>query len=71
MAVNATLTAVTKPVPNLRVTRSAAILDMMVQPDIIIVMIPIQESATPNSACIIGHAEPRSESGKPKLINAK
>ena len=43
----------------------------MVPPEMIIVTIPAYEIGTPNCGCMTGHADPSSESGSPKLINAK
>ena len=46
-------------------------LDTIVPPEIIIVTIPIYDVATPISACITGQPDPKSESGSPKLMNAR
>lgn len=46
-------------------------LEITVQTEIIIVIIPADDMDTPKSTCIIGHAEPMSESGSPRLINDK
>ena len=46
-------------------------LDKTVPVDMVMDTAPIAESGTPMSLCIMGHAEPSSESGKPKLMKAK
>lgn len=43
-------------------------LDIIVPSEIIIVIMPADDTPTPKSTCITGHAEPMSESGKPRLI---
>ena len=69
-AVSSTLTVVTTLVPSHFVSRSDISPDIIVPPEIIIDTKPIYDSGTSNAALIVGHAEPRSESGSPKLINA-
>ena len=61
----------TPRVPNFRVIRSESMLEMMVHPDIIIEMIPMNEIGTPRSAYMTGQPAPSSESGRPRLINAR
>jgi len=46
-------------------------LDRIVPPAIIMLMIPAQDTGTFNAPYITGHAEPRRESGSPRLINAR
>lgn len=70
-AVMRTLTAVTSPVPNLRVRKSDARLETMVPAEMIIVTSPIAETGAPSSTRMTGHAEPRRESGSPRLTKAK
>ena len=70
MTVRNTLATVTIRVPNFRVSLSEKRLEIIVPPEIIIVIMPIKETGTPNSRCITGHPDPRSESGKPRLIKA-
>ena len=67
-AVIVTLIAVTKPVPNFLVNLSLKRLDITVQAQIIIDIMPAKDSGTSNCARITGQAAPSSESGKPKLI---
>jgi hypothetical protein len=45
--------------------------DITVPTEIRVVTMPIAESSTPKTWCISGQAEPSSESGRPRLINAK
>lgn len=70
-AVSKTLNAVTSPVPSLLVKKLENKLESMVEQAIIMVMIPSKEMSAPISAEREGHAEPKSESGNPKLIKAK
>ena len=69
-AVSSTLTAVTAPVPNLRVKKSEARLETMVPAAMIMETAPAAETEAPNSTCMTGQAEPSSESGSPRLIKA-
>ena len=68
-AVSATLIAVTSPVPSLLVSAFEKKLAIIVPTDMIMVITPADDIETPKSTCIIGHAEPMSESGSPKLMN--
>jgi hypothetical protein len=68
MAVIKTLAAVTRPVLNFLVSISDIKLEIIVQADMAIETMPAYDSGTPISTCIDGHAEPKSESGSPKLI---
>ena len=70
-AVMRTLTAVTTPVPNFLVRKSEARLEATVPAEMIMVTMPIAESGAPRSWCMTGHADPRRESGKPRLIQAR
>ena len=70
-AVRSTLSAVTSPAPSLRVSRSLCRLDTTVPRAMMVEMTPAQETGTPNPACMLGHADPSSESGSPKLMNAR
>ena len=45
--------------------------DMIVINDIAIDTYPAYDEGTPKSFCIVGQPEPRSESGRPRLINAR
>ena len=63
------LAAVTRPVPKRAVSLSLIRLDMTVPTDMIMDMIPALENGTPNCGYIVGHAQPSSESGRPRLIN--
>lgn len=71
IAVIATLIAVTLPVPSFRVNLSLCKLEIIVPIEIIIEIMPANEIGTLSSEYIVGHAEPRSESGKPRLIKDK
>ena len=57
--------------PSLDVTLSLIKLEKIVLTDTIAEIIPTYEMGTPNSTNIDGHAEPSTESGKPKLINER
>ena len=70
-AVSAVLAAVTAQVPNFLVTLSETRLEIIVPPDIVIEIMPIYDTGTPSSACITGQPEPSSESGRPRLMNAR
>ena len=45
--------------------------EMIVMNDIAIDTYPAYDEGTPKSVCIVGQPEPRSESGRPRLINAR
>ena len=45
--------------------------EMIVIKDIAIDTYPAYEDGTPKATCIVGHPEPRSESGNPRLINIR
>lgn len=70
-AVRSTLTDVTNPAPSFFVILSERRLDTIVPPEIIIVIIPAYDTGSESSARITGHADPRSESGSPRLMNAR
>ena len=70
-AVIATLITMTLPVPSLRVILSLCQLETIVPAAIIMDIIPTYDTGTPNSEYIEGHAEPSSEYGNPRLINAR
>ena len=70
-AVSVTLIAVTSPVPSLLVNEFEKKLEIIVPTEIIIVIMPADDIDTLKSACIIGHADPMSESGSPKLMNER
>ena len=67
-AVRATLKAVIFPAPSLRVIFSLCRLETMVPAEIIMEMMPAQETGTPNWGYMESQADPRSESGRPRLI---
>lgn len=69
--VNNTLVTVTVRVPNLCVSLSDKRLETIVPPDITMEIIPINETDTPSSVCMTGQPAPSSESGSPRLMNAK
>ena len=70
-AVKNTLIAVTRPVPNYRISLSHIRLDRIVPPAIIIEIIPAKDMDVSNSLYITGQPEPSKESGNPRLINAR
>lgn len=70
-AVRNVLNAVKRGVPKRFVSRSDMRLESMVPPEIIIEITPMYDMGSPNSRCIIGHPEPKSESGSPSPIKAK
>ena len=70
-AVSSTLTSVTPRVPNFFVSRSDISPEIIVPPEIIMETKPMYESGTPKSTRMVGHAEPSSESGRPKLMKAR
>ena len=57
--------------PSFFVKKSLKRLDAIVPPAMIIETIPAYETGTPNSTCMIGHAEPSNESGRPKLMKLR
>ena len=71
IAVNKIETPVIMLVLNFRFNLSENKLEIIVQPEMIIVTMPIYEISTENSLCITGHADPSKESGRPRLMNAK
>ena len=66
-----TLMAVTLPVPSARISRSLCKLDTTVPRAMMVEMTPALDTGTPNCACMLGHAAPSSESGRPRLMNAR
>ena len=71
IAVRNTLIVVMTLVPNLRVNLSENKLEMIVQKDITMEIIPIYEIGAPISLCKMGQDDPSSVSGSPRLIKAK
>ena len=69
-AVIPTLTAVTRPTPNRRVTRSEASEEKIVPPAMIMVRMPATPIGTSRSRCMTGQPAPMSESGSPRLMKA-
>ena len=69
--VSAVLAVTIMPVLNFLESLSENRLETVVPTEISIVIIPADASDTPRSLCISGHAAPRSESGSPRLINAR
>ena len=65
----ATLIVVTFPVPSLYVSRSLIRLETIVPNEIMMEIMPAQETDTLNSVYMVGHADPSKASGSPKLIN--
>ena len=59
---------VTIPVPNFLITLLLKKLEIIVPPVTRIEITPAYDIGTPKSPCIAGHAEPNTESGKPRLI---
>ena len=45
--------------------------DMIVMNEIVMETYPAYDDGTPNTTCILGHPEPNSESGSPRLIKIK
>jgi hypothetical protein len=70
-AVIKTLTATILPEPNFLFSLSLKKLEMIVPTEIIIEIMPAKDTGTLILSCKTGQAEPRSESGNPRLINAK
>jgi hypothetical protein len=64
------LKAVTFAVPNLLSILALNILDNTVQPEIRNVITLTASTGMLSSVCIAGHAEPMSESGTPRPMNA-
>ena len=71
IAVRKILTVVMACVPNFLISLSENKLEMIVPAETIMEISPIKDRGTLISACMMGHADPNSESGRPKLINAK
>lgn len=69
-AVIPTLMAVTRPGPSFLVSRSDWRLETMVPEAMIIVMMPAKDTGTSRSECMMGHADPTRESGRPRLMKA-
>ena len=61
----------TPRVPNFLVSLSDNKLDTIVPPEITIDTMPIYDIGAFSSPYIAGHPDPSSESGNPKLMNAK
>lgn len=70
-AVSATENAVTRPAPNLSVSRSLSSAEMMVPALIVIEMPPAHDSGACRAPLMVGHAEPSSPSGSPSEMKAK
>lgn len=70
MAVSATDSTNTYPVPSLRIILSLAMLEIIVPEYISIVIMPAEPSGTLNVLNIDGQAAPKTESGKPNEMNA-
>ena len=66
-----TLMAVTFPVLSFLVSKSLAKLETMVPAEMIMEMIPAQETEAPSSWYILGQADPRRASGSPRLIKER
>ena len=64
----AMLTAVTLPAPNRCRSLSLKRLERIVPTKMVAEMIPAKEIGTLISACSTGHADPRRESGRPRLM---
>ena len=69
-AVNATETAVTLPAPNFNVIRSESSAETIVNMEITAEMPPAHATGTFRFWLMVGHADPSSESGNPRLTNA-
>lgn len=70
MAVSATDSTNTYPVPSLRIILSLAMLEIIVPQYISIVIMPAEPSGILNVLNIDGQAAPKTESGKPNEMNA-
>ena len=70
-AVINTLTFVTTPVPNFRISFVLNKLDKIVPPDTVMEIYPAAVIGASKSSLITGHADPRIESGRPRLIKAR
>lgn len=68
-AVDSTLEAVTMPVPNRLMSFALKMLETTVPADMIMDMIPAQDTGTDMPPYMDGHADPSNESGRPRLIN--
>ena len=69
-AVMATLTSVTFPVPNRLMSLVLIRLETTVPHETTMDTTPAKDSGAERSTCMAGQAEPKRESGRPKLINA-
>ena len=70
-AVRPTLRAVTLPAPSRLVSRSLIKLETMVPPEISMEITPAQDMGTFSCPYMEGQAEPRRESGRPRLMKAR
>lgn len=70
-AVMATLTAVTLPEPKRRVSLSLRRLETIEPMVIIMDSSPAKDKGTDSSPYTLGQAAPRTESGRPRLINER
>ena len=66
----ATLTTVTRAVPNRAISRVLSRLETTVPQETIMEITPAKDKGAPKSMCMTGQAEPSRESGSPKLIKA-
>jgi hypothetical protein len=58
-------------VRNRRIIRGLISADKIVMNDIDIDTYPAYEDGTPKAICMVGHPEPRRESGRPRLTNIR
>ena len=65
----ATLHRVVRPVPNRRITRVLSRLEITVPQEMIMEITPAKDRGTPRSRWMAGQADPKRESGRPRLIN--
>ena len=63
-----TLAAVTRPAPKRRVSRSLWRLEIMVPMEMTTDTAPAREMGTPKPPYMLGQAEPKRESGRPRLM---
>ena len=66
----ATEITITRPVPSFLLRKLLASEEIIVEPAIIIVIIPAYPTGTPRTSNIEGQAAPKTESGKPSEIKA-
>ena len=66
----ATLTSVTRPVPNRLMILALIKLDTTVPQETMMEITPAKDKGAERVTCIAGHAEPNKESGSPKLMKA-